>query len=73
MTKDPKNFPKTDADGFQRVCDEKYAYMAPTEYVVPVIEAANCDVVPLAKQYFQASLAFALSNDSEYKNLINQK
>ncbi|XP_021924488.1 probable glutamate receptor [Zootermopsis nevadensis] len=71
MTKDPKNFPKTDEDGFQRICNEKYAYMAPTEYVVSVIEAANCDVVPLPRQYFEKILAIALPSDSEYKNLIN--
>jgi hypothetical protein len=47
--------------------------MAPTEYVEPVIEAANCVVVALPEQYFQTRLAIALSKDSEYKNLINHK
>jgi hypothetical protein len=73
MIKDPKNFPKTEEDAFQRVCDETYAYMAPTVYVASFIKTAKCVVVPLPTHYFETSFAIALSNDSEYKNLFNHK
>jgi hypothetical protein len=73
MLKDTKSFPMTDEDGIQRVCDENYAYMAPIEYIISVLERAHCPIVSLPKQYFEANLAIALSNVSEYKNVINQK
>jgi hypothetical protein len=73
MIKDPKGLPLTDKDGFQRVCEEDYAYMAPMVYVRPVAEPAKCALIHLPTQYFQAHLAIALSNDSEYKNTINHK
>lgn len=73
MTKDPKGLPKTDKEGFQRVCEEDYAYMAPMVYVRSVAEPTRCSLVRFPTQYFQAHLAIALSNDSEYKNIINHK
>jgi len=71
--RDTKNFPETDEDGFQRVCNEKYAYMAPPDFVVSVLNEANCIVVPLPRRYFKKSLALALPAGSEYKNLINSQ
>lgn len=73
MIKDSKSFPRTDEDGIQRVCEENYAYMAPVEYIISVLERAKCPLVSLPRQYFEASLAIALSNVSEYRNLINRK
>jgi hypothetical protein len=47
--------------------------MAPVEYIISVLERAKCPLVSLPRQYFEASLAIAFSNVSEYKNLINLK
>jgi len=73
MIKDPKGLPLTDKDGFQRVCEEDYAYMAPMFYVRSVAEPVNCALVRLPAQYFQAHLAIALSNNTEYKNAFNHQ
>jgi hypothetical protein len=71
--KDPKGLPMADEEGFRRVCEEDYAYMAPMFYVRSVSQPAKCAPVRLPTQYFQAHLAIALSKDSAYKNTINRK
>jgi hypothetical protein len=73
MIKDPRGLPLTVKDGFQRVCEEDYAYMAPMFDTRSVAEPAKCALVRLPTQYFQAHLAIALSNDTEHKNTINHQ
>ena len=73
MIKDPKGLHLTDKGGFQRVCEEDYAYMAPMFFVSSVAEPANCALVRLPTQYFQAHLAIALSSITEYKNEFNHQ
>jgi hypothetical protein len=73
MMKDPKGLPLTDTDGFQRICEEDYAYMTSTLYVRSVTEPAKCALVRVPTQYFQTHLAIVPSNDSEYRNTINHQ
>ena len=44
MIKDPKGVPLTDKGGFQRVCEEYYAYMAPMVYTRSVAVSEMCPV-----------------------------
>jgi hypothetical protein len=64
--------PKSEADGFRRVCDErKYAYVGSNMLRKLYTKWLPCDVVPLPGTSYPDTVTYIISKTSPYKGLIN--
>ena len=64
--------PKTDADGFRRVCGErKYAYFGADLFITLESNTLSCQVVSLPGTSYPEALTYIISKTSHYKSLIN--
>jgi hypothetical protein len=65
---------KDDIVGLERVCGmEKYALVTDNFMLINLRFVPNCSVTYIPKACFPGSLAVALTQDSPYRKLFNQK
>jgi hypothetical protein len=66
------DMPKSDADGYRRVCGErKYAYIGSNLFVNLESSSLSCQIVPLPGTSYPEILSYITSKRSQYKGLIN--
>jgi hypothetical protein len=66
------DMPKSDPDGFRRVCDErKYAYISTDFYMRQIASSLSCQVLPLPGTSYPETLTYIIFKTSHYKGLIN--
>ena len=64
--------PKTEADGFRRMCDErKYAHIGTNMFTNLESSSLSCRIVSLPGTSYPEILSYIISNTSHYKGLIN--
>jgi hypothetical protein len=64
--------PKSDADGFRRVCDErKYAFVGSNMFRKLESSWLFCDMVLLPGTSYPETLTYIISKTNHYKGLIN--
>jgi len=64
--------PKTDADGFRRVCDKrKYAFVGSNLFIELESSSMSCQIVSLPGTSYPEELTYIISKTSHYKGLIN--
>ena len=68
---DPKNFPSTSLEGFQRVCNTKFGFWTSIEALKQVGDTVDCTIVYLPYYYYMFNLAYVISNNNPYKRFIN--
>jgi hypothetical protein len=66
------DMPKSDADGFRRVCDERnYAFVGTDFYQRQISSLLSCQMVSLPGTSYPDTLTYIISKTSHYKRLIN--
>jgi hypothetical protein len=66
------DMPKSEADGFRRVCDErKYAYIGSNLFRRFESSWISCQMVSLPGSSYPETLTYIISKTSHYKGLIN--
>jgi hypothetical protein len=66
------NFPSSDDEGFQRVCDvPNYAYMTFTEIENHEAGTFNCDLTEIPQIYIPGSMGVTTVKQSPYKRIFN--
>jgi hypothetical protein len=66
------DMPKSDADGFRRVCDERnYAYFGSNLFRRIESRWQTCQMVSLPGISYKEILTYIISKTSHYKGLIN--
>lgn len=73
MAPDAQNFPNSDAKGFNRVCNKRFAYLIPPDYTEILRSNISCPVVNLDLSLFKLILSIAVAKNSPYKDLLNHK
>jgi hypothetical protein len=67
-----KDMPRSNADGFRRVCDErKYAFVGGNWFRTLKSSSLSCQVVLLPGTSYPETLTYIISKKSHYKELIN--
>jgi len=66
------DLPKSDADGFRRVCDEgKYAHVGANLFRTLKSSSLYCQMVSLPGTSYPEALTYIIPKTSHYKGLIN--
>jgi len=66
------DMPKSDAEGFRRVCDErKYAHIGANLFRTLKLSSLSCQMVSLPGTSYPEALSYIISKTSHYKGLIN--
>jgi hypothetical protein len=66
------DMPKSDADGFRRVCDErKFAFVGSNMFIKLASNWMSCDVVSLPGTTYPEALTYIISKANHYKGLIS--
>jgi len=66
--------PVDDIEGMRRVCDlRKYALATNTFNVLNLGFIPNCSITYVPQAFFPGSIAVAVTDESPYKELFNQK
>jgi len=66
------DMPKSDEDGFRRVCDErKYAFVGSNVFRKLKSSSLSCQMLSLPETSFPETLTYIISKTSHYKGLIN--
>ena len=64
--------PKSEADGFKRVCDErKYAHIGANLFITLESNSLSCQMVSIPGTSYPEALTYIISKTSHYKGLIN--
>jgi hypothetical protein len=64
--------PKSDADGYRRVCDERnYAYFGSNLFRKLEPSWLSCQMISLPGTSYPEALTYIISKTSHYKGLIN--
>ena len=66
------DMPKSDADGFRRVCDgRKYAFLGSNVFRKIESSSLSCHMISLPGSSYPETLTYIISKTSHYKGLIN--
>jgi len=66
------DMPKSEADGFRRVCDKrKYAHIGADLFRTFASNSLSCQMVSLPGTSYPETLTYIISKTSHYKGLIN--
>ena len=69
-----RSMPENDIEGIRRVCDVKnYALATNTFNVMNLGFVPNCSITCVPQAFFPGSIAVAVTDESPYKELFNQK
>jgi hypothetical protein len=69
-----RSMPVDDIDGIQKVCGmKKFALATHTFNLINLGFIPNCSITYVPEAFFPGSVAVALTDDSPYKELFNQK
>ena len=69
-----RSMPVDDIEGIQRVCHlKKYALTTNTFNLVNLGFVPNCSLTYVPQAFFPGSIAVAITDESPYKELFNQK
>jgi hypothetical protein len=73
MVNDPKNFPATTLEGFQRVCFTTFTFVEEMSRVQHIRNNIPCKIVDLPATTIRVNLGIAFAKGSPYRDVMNSK
>ena len=74
MKPEKDHFPKSDIEGFSRLCmKDKYSYISSDIIVHKLTKQLLCEVVGVPEAYYLNSLSIVSKKEFSYKELFNIK